>query len=118
MQPKQSPKLSAEILDMQPHTLTGWELFAKTIIGFIIGLIIAFLLFVILSFVGSMFIDALQQQSNQYIRPNPLFPMILLFIGFTSTFIGNMIIAGLYNLFYPKKYYDVSKLFSFLLLTN
>ncbi|NOZ43672.1 MAG: hypothetical protein GXP45_00600 [bacterium] len=44
--------------------------------------------------------------------------IIVLFIGFLSSFIGNMIVAGAYSLFYSKKYYNSSKMFGFLLLTN
>jgi hypothetical protein len=34
------------------------------------------------------------------------------------TVVGNMIVAGVYNLFYNEKYYDAGKMFGLLLLTN
>ncbi|MFA5747811.1 MAG: hypothetical protein WC872_01725 [Candidatus Absconditabacterales bacterium] len=102
----------------EPSNLNGRQLFAKILIGLFIGGIIAALLFVSLSFMGSMFTEALGQQANDFVKPNPLLPLILLFIGFISTFIGNLCVAGIYNLFYNKKYYDSAKMFGLLLLTN
>jgi hypothetical protein len=65
-----------------------------------------------------MFTTALGQQSAEFSSSNPLLPLILLFIGFISTFIGNIAVAGAYSLFYSKKYYDVTKMFGILFLTN
>jgi len=41
-----------------------------------------------------------------------------LFIGFLSTFIGNIAVGGIYGLFYNRKYYNTSKMFGLLFLTN
>ncbi len=51
-------------------------------------------------------------------QPNPLLSFVCLFIGFLSSFIGNFLQATAYNLFYSKKYYNISKVFGLLLLTN
>jgi hypothetical protein len=102
----------------QPSNLTGRQLVAKVLIGLAIGGIIAALLFVVVSFIGSMFTSALGQGTGELSAVNPLLPIILLFIGFISTFIGNIAVAGVYNLFYSKKYYDVTKMFGLLFLTN
>jgi len=104
-------------LNSEPNNISVWGLFSKILIGFIVGVVIAALLFVVLSFVWSMFTESIQQQ-GPWSSINPLLRVILLFIGFLSSFIGNMIIAGMYNLFFNKKYYDISKMFGFLLLTN
>ncbi|MEI8090842.1 MAG: hypothetical protein WCG98_00865 [bacterium] len=64
-----------------------------------------------------MFTTALGQTA-EFATTNPLLPLILLFIGFISTFIGNIAVAGVYSLFYSKKYYDVTKMFGLLFLTN
>jgi hypothetical protein len=77
---------------------------------------IAFLLFLLLSFLGSIFTDALQ--ASDFITPSPLLPLFMLFIGFLITVIGNMIVAALYNLFYSNIYYDATKMIALLLLTN
>lgn len=85
--------------------------------GLAIGGIISALLFIVVSFTGGMFTSVLGQ-STEFASSNPLLPLILLFIGFLATFIGNMAVAGAYSLFYNKKYYDVTKMFGILLLTN
>lgn len=103
----------------EPSNLTGWQLFGKAGIGLIIGGIISALLFIVMTFVGSMFTSAISQQTGGVAgSPNPMLSIILLFIGFLSTFIGNIAVAGVYNLFFNKKYYDGSKVFGLLLLTN
>lgn len=102
----------------QPGNLTGRQLVAKVAMGLVIGGIIAALLFVVVSFIGGMFTTALGEQSAEFASVNPLLPIILLFIGFISTFVGNISVAGVYSLFYSKKYYDVTKMFGLLFLTN
>lgn len=104
-------------LNSVPQNFSGRQIVAKTGIGLLLGTMIAFLLFLVIGFVWSMFTDAIQQ-SNEFIKPNALLPFILLFIGFIITLIGNMILAGLYNLFYNSIYYDITKMFWLLLVTN
>ncbi|MCF7834979.1 hypothetical protein K9M48_02895 [Candidatus Gracilibacteria bacterium] len=101
----------------EPFNLSGRQILGKTAIGLIIGGIIAAILFITLSFTGKLFTDAFQQV-GEIIRVNPILPFLLLFIGFLGTFIGNIGVAGAYNLFFNKKYYDISKMFGSLLLTN
>lgn len=101
----------------EPFNLTWWQIFWKTWIWLIIGWIIAAILFITLSFTWKMFTDAFQQ-ANEMIRTNPILPFLLLFIWFLWTFIWNIWIAWAYNLFFSKKYYDISKMFWSLLLTN
>jgi len=103
-------------LNSEPNNLNGWQLLGKMAIGLVVGVLIAVLLFVVLSFVGTMFSEAIQW--GAWFQSNPLLWIIVLFIGFLSSFIGNMIVAGAYSLFYSKKYYNSSKMFGFLLLTN
>ncbi|MEI7558935.1 MAG: hypothetical protein WCJ45_09550 [bacterium] len=74
----------------EPSNLSGWQLVGKVCIGLLIGGIIAALLFVILTFMGEMFKSAFGQQGSSNV--NPLLSLVLLFIGFMSTFIGNIAI--------------------------
>lgn len=99
-----------------PNTLSNWQLVGKTGVGLLIGILIAFLLFLLLSFLGSIFTDALQV--SEFVTPSPLLPLFMLFIGFLVTVVGNMIISALYNLFYSNVYYDATKMIALLLLTN
>ena len=107
---------SARKINIEPNNLSGRQLIGKTAIGLVVGLLIATLLFVTLSFIGTMFQGAMQGGAN--FKANPLLRIIVLFIGFLSSFIGNMIVAGAYSVFFSKKYYDSGKMFAFLLLTN
>ena len=100
----------------EPSNLNGWQLMGKACIGILIGGVIAALLFVILSFMWGMFTSAFGQQGGSTV--NPLLSLVLLFIWFLSTFIGNIAIGGLYSLFYNRKYYNTSKMFGLLFLTN
>ncbi len=100
----------------EPGNLSGRQLVGKTFIGLLIGGVIAALLFVILSFMGGMFTNAFWAQAGTIV--NPMLSLILLFIGFLSTFIGNIGVGGIYSLFYNRKYYNTSKMFGLLFLTN
>lgn len=100
----------------EPSNLSWRQLVGKVCIGLIIGGIIAALLFVILSFMGGMFTTAFWAQTGTTV--NPMLSLILLFIGFLSTFIGNIGVGGIYSLFYSRKYYNTSKMFGLLFLTN
>lgn len=100
----------------EPSNISGWQLVGKVFIGVLVGGVIAALLFILLSFMGGMFTSAYGQQAGASV--NPLLSIILLFIGFLASFIGNISIGGIYNLFYNKKYYNTSKMFWLLLLTN
>lgn len=100
----------------EPSNLNWWQLVGKVCIGLVIGGVIAALLFIILSFMGGMFTSAFGQQGVSSV--NPLLSLVLLFIGFLSTFIGNIAIGGIYSLFYNKKYYNTGKMFGLIFLTN
>jgi len=99
-----------------PNTLSNWQLLGKVGVGLLIGILISFMLFLLLSFLGSIFTDALQ--ISEFVSPSPLLPLFMLFIGFLVTVIGNMIVSALYNLFYSEVYYDATKMIALLLLTN
>ena len=103
----------------EPSNLTWRQLVGKVFIGIIVWGIISALLFIVLSFIWGMFTSALSGQAGtSFGQTNPMLGLILLFIGFLSSFIGNISIAGVYNLFFSKKYYDGAKIFGLLLLTN
>jgi hypothetical protein len=72
----------------EPSNISGWQLLGKIFIGILVGGVISALLFVILSFMGGMFTSAFGAQTGNNV--NPLLSLILLFIGFLSTFIGNI----------------------------
>lgn len=105
----------------EPNNNTGWQVFAKAGIGLVVGVIIAFLIFIVLFLASSMFTQALKSTINSpgvANTVNPLLPLVLVIIAFIATFVGSIILSGLYNLFYSNKYYDLGKTFSVSLLTN
>lgn len=102
----------------EPSNLSWRQLIGKIGIGLVIWWIIAALLFIVTTFIWTMLTSAMSQQTWAGSSPNPMLSIILLFIGFLSTFIWNISVAWVYNLFFSKKYYDGSKTFWLLLLTN
>lgn len=97
------------ILQAAPSNPSGWVVLAKTTIWFVMGGLIAFLIFIIITLLGrDLFIGG----------TSTFMPIILALIAFVASFIGNSAVAGAYNLFYSYKYYDFSKMFSFMLLAN
>lgn len=113
------PSTSTTTNFSEPSNLSGRQLVGKVAMGLLIGGVISALLFVVLSFMSSMFTAAMGQQTGGLdTSASPLLPFILLFIGFISTFIGNLAVGGVYSLFFSRKYYDASKMFSILFLTN
>ena len=105
----------------EPFNNTGWQVVAKAGIGMCVGVVISFLVFIILFLASSMFSQAIQNGINApgtINTVNPLLPLILVIIAFIATFIGSVILSGLFNLFYSNKYYDLGKTFSVSLLTN
>jgi hypothetical protein len=76
------------------------------------------LVFVILLLVGGVVQEALAERIIGGDGINPLLPLILLVVAFLGTFIGSVILAGIYNLIFTEKYYDMSKMFSLTLFAN
>lgn len=104
----------------EPNYNTGWQVLAKWAIGLTVGLLVWFLIFIILFMTGDIMTQAQQNNvgSTGTTPANPLIPLIFIVIAFIATFIGNVILAGVYNLFYSTKYYDLWKMFSNSLLSN
>jgi len=73
----------------------------------VIGGLLAFLLFIILTLVGGTFTKLLSSDTSVFVG-NPLFPLLLLIIAFVVTFIGNLLVTGIYNAFYSGRYYNIS----------
>lgn len=100
----------------EPSNLSWRQLIGKISIGLVIWWVMAALIFIVTTFIGWMISSVSTWWAWEW--ANPMLSIILLFIGFLSTFIWNMSIAAVYNLFFSKKYYDLSKTFWLLLLTN
>jgi len=101
----------------EPSQSSGRWLTGKIFIWLVVWGIIAILLFVILSFVWWVFTDSMSQ-TWWFTTTNPILPLVLLLIGFLSSFIGNIAISGIYNLFFSERYLKTAKTMWILLLTN
>jgi hypothetical protein len=100
-------------LSIEPNDTTVGQIVTKVLIGFVIGLIIAFLVFV----VTILFNTVIQQwvkalSTSGQIAGNPILPLIFMLIAFIASLSGNAIVAMVYNLLYTWKYYDMSKMLS------
>lgn len=100
----------------EPSHLSGWQILWKTLIGLVVGVIISILLFVLISFIWNLFSQALTIGSNTW--SNSMLSLLIILIAFLVTFIWAFAIAGAYNIFFSKRYNNMSKTFSLLLLTN
>lgn len=107
-------------LGSEPNYNSGWQVLAKWAIWLMVGLVIGFLIFIIVYMVQAMMTQALQNNvgNTGATTVSPLLPLILIVIAFIATFIGNVMLAGIYNLFYSTKYYDLGRMFSNSLLSN
>lgn len=107
-----------ETLEISPYNPSGWQVLIKTVLWLIVGVVIAFLIFIILVLIGGMIQQALSDNLAGVGSANPLLPLILIIVWFIGTFFGTLIITWVFNLIYPDKYYDMGKMFSLTLLMN
>lgn len=107
------------LLGSEPTSFTWWQLLWKTGLGLGVGIVIGFLIFIILIMVSGILNPVLQNNAASAGQSlNPLIPLIFVIIAFITTFIGNVVLWWVYNLFYSTKYYDLGKMFSMSLLSN
>jgi len=106
-----------QTFNTEPSQSSWRELTGKFFIWLIIWWIISALLFMVLSFVGSIFTEWMSQ-TWEFIKSNPILPLLLLLIWFLSSFIWNLSTAWIYWLFFSQRYYNTSKTMWLLLLTN
>ena len=99
-------ELLKKTLISEPSQASGRELTWKFFIWLIIWGIISALLFVILSFVGSIFTESMWQ-AGEFVKSNPILPLLLLLIWFLSSFIWNLATSGAYGLFFGQRYYNI-----------
>lgn len=111
--------LALEKLTTEPNNASVGQIVAKVVMGFIIGLIIAFLVFV----VTILFNTVIQQgvraiSADSQIGGNPILPLIFMLIAFIASMSGNMLIGTVYNLLYNSRYYDLGKIMSLVSVSN
>ncbi len=104
--------------EVGPFNPSRWSIFIRSWLGLVTWLFVSFLVFIILILVWWIIEEAMSSQILWAGTINPLLPLILIIIAFLGTFIGSIILAGIYNLIYTDKYYDMWKMFSLVLFAN
>lgn len=105
-------------LEIEPNQTSWWELIWKIFIWLLIGGLLAILLFLILSIIWWIFTDTYTQISNFDSSSNPILPLLIILIWFLISFIWNIWICSIYNLFFSRKYYRTRKSIWIIALTN
>lgn len=116
--PTTSQTNDQDFLEISPHNPWRWTVLLKTLIGLIIGIFISFLVFIILILIGGIIEEAVSNKIIGGGAINPLLPLILVIIAFLGTFVGTILLAGIYNVLFTGKYYDMGKMFALTLFAN
>lgn len=90
----------------------------RALLWLVTWILISVLIFIILLLVWWVIEEAMSNQILGWGTINPLLPLILIIVAFLWTFIGSIIISGIYNLLFWDKYYDMAKMFSLVLFAN
>ena len=93
----------------EPQNPGGWQIVGKTFIWLLIGGILAFLVFAIMSVLGT---DFFTKSEGMFMS------LVFIIIACIVTIIGVGIYAGLLNLIFGSDYYDFAKMFGFSVLAN
>ncbi|PZM86599.1 MAG: hypothetical protein DLD55_05255 [candidate division SR1 bacterium] len=103
-----------------PSTTSGWALLGKIALGVMVGALMSVILFMIMGAFGLAIGGANTATTGASVAhtTHPLARLILLFLGFLVTFLGNLILITLYGVFFSQKYTKIGKTIGLLLLTN
>lgn len=107
-----------DTFDIWPFNPSRWKIFMKWLLGLIIGILISFIVFIMLILVWWIVNEAIATSLLWTTQVNPLLPLILVIIAFLWTFLWSITMAFTYNMLYPEKYYDMSKMFSLIFFAN
>jgi hypothetical protein len=104
---------------MEPNNTTVGQIVAKVLMGFVIGLIIAFLVFIITILFNTVIQQGIRAlSSGGQVAGNPVLPLVFMLIAFIASLAGNGIVALIYNLLYTNKYYDLGKMMSLISISQ
>lgn len=96
-------------LFVEPQNPGGGQIGWKTWIWLLIGFILAIIVFVLMSILGS---DFFVESAGMFMA------FILIIVAFLVTLIGMVIFSALLNMAFGQDYYDFSKMFGFSVLAN
>lgn len=93
----------------EPQNPGWWQIGGKTWIWLLIGIVLAFLVFAILSVLGTDF----------FVTGDSMFmALVFIIIACVVTIIGMGIFSGLLSMMFSSDYYDFGKMFGFSVLAN
>lgn len=101
--PKDLKKPDISMFDNAPNDVTAWSFFGKIILGAIVWVCVAALLFATLSALWWL-------TSSDDNSLNSIIWVLLPVVGFVVGFVWNLALALLYNIFFSKRYYSFSKM--------
>lgn len=99
---KASNKPDVPMFDNAPNDVTAWSFFGKILLGVVVWICVAVLLFATLS--------ALWWLTAPDEGANPIIWVLLPVVGFIVGFVWNLALALLYNIFFSKRYYSFGKM--------
>ena len=99
---KDLKKPDISMFDNAPNDVTAWSFFGKILLGAVVWICVAALLFATLS--------ALWWLTGSGDGVNSLIWILLPVVGFVVGFVWNLALALLYNIFFSKRYYSFSKM--------
>ena len=99
---KTSNKPDVPMFDNAPNDVTAWSFFGKILLGVVVWICVAVLLFATLS--------ALWWLTAPDEGANPIIWVLLPVVGFIVGFVWNLALALLYNIFFSKRYYSFGKM--------
>ena len=100
---KESNKPDVAMFDNAPNDVSMGSFFWRIFIGIIVWVCVAVLLF------GALAMSWITSSSDGNI--NNMISVLLPIIWFVVWFVGNLALAGLYNIFFSKRYYNFGKMF-------
>ena len=83
--------MATSTLTNAPNNPSGSQLVGKALLGLVVGIVIALLIFVVLILMAGMLDQALRNKITGIYAINPLLPLVLIVIAFIGTFVGNII---------------------------
>ncbi len=97
------------MLSIEPPQSSGWQIAGKTAIWLLTGIMLSFLIFIIISLLGTEFF---QDGEGVFMA------MIFMLVACIVTLIGTGMISWILNIVFWSDYYDFGKMFWFSILTN
>lgn len=94
---------------LEPYNPSGGQMIGKMFIWLVVGILLALLLFVIVSALG---MDFFQEETGIFLS------LLLVLLACMVTVIAATVTAGIYNLIFSSDYYDFGKMFGFILIAQ